>query len=106
MSGTSNDMRDIIEKANQGDERCMLAIEMYAYRVKKYIAAYAAALEGADALVFTAGVGENSWIIRQKVCDGLELGIHLDGLKNREASGTEAVISTRTEGACPCDSCE
>ena len=96
VSGTSNDMRDIIEKANQGDERCMLAIEMYAYRVKKYIAAYAAALEGADALVFTAGVGENSWIIRQKVCDGLEfLGIHLDGLKNREASGTEAVISTQ-----------
>jgi acetate kinase len=96
VSGTSNDMRDIIEKANQGNERCTLAIEMYAYRLKKCIAAYAAALGGPDALVFTAGVGENSWIIRRKICEGLEfLGVHLDGMKNQEVSGTEALISTQ-----------
>ena len=96
VSGTSNDMRDIIEKANQGNERCTLAIEMYAYRLKKCIAAYAAALGGPDALVFTAGVGENSWIIRRKICEGLEfLGVHLDGVRNQEVSGTEALISTQ-----------
>ena len=71
ISGVSNDMREIIENAKQGNKRCQLAMEMFAYQVKKYIGAYAAAMEGIDALVFTAGIGENSPLIRAMICEGL-----------------------------------
>ncbi len=78
-----NDLRDIEDRAIAGDAQANLALDMYAYRIRKYIGAYAAALGRVDALVFTAGVGENSDIIRGRACAGLEnLGIALDAVKN------------------------
>ncbi len=78
-----NDLRDIEERVDAGDADAVLALEMYAYRIRKYIGAYAAVLGRVDALVFTAGVGENSDVVRAKVCDGLgALGISLDPAKN------------------------
>ncbi|MFC2024386.1 acetate/propionate family kinase [Chloroflexota bacterium] len=95
VSGTSNDMREIQEGIRLGDKRCQLAVEMFAYRVKKYIGAYAAALGGIDALVFTAGIGENSPFVRAMICEGLNfLGIELDSNKNNDAKGMDQIIST------------
>jgi acetate kinase len=83
----TNDMREVLQKAEEGDESARLAIEMYAYRVKKYIGAYLAALGGVDALVFTAGVGEHAAPIRELCCQGLQrLGIVFDPEKNRAGS--------------------
>jgi acetate kinase len=94
VSGISNDMREITAEANLGNDRCKLTIEMYTYRVKKYIGAYAAALGGPDALVFTAGIGENSSLIRRMICEGLEfLGIQIDEKRNEEAIGVKQIIS-------------
>jgi len=93
LSGTSSDMRDLIETGGRDDERVELAINIYCYRLTKYIGSYAAALGGLDALVFTAGVVENSPLIRGKVCEGLEfLGIELDKKANAKAIGTEFVV--------------
>ncbi len=95
ISETSNDMRDIIQKAGEGDEQCRLALEAFAYRARKYVGAYAAALGGLDALVFTAGIGENSPLVRQMICENLEfMGITLDESTNKKAAGTETIIST------------
>lgn len=78
-----SDLREIESKAEQGDEICSLALKINAYRVKKYIGAYAAAMNGLDAIVFTAGIGENSTMIRALVCDQMDyLGIGLDPEKN------------------------
>src|SRR5665648_167608 len=86
ITGKYIDRRDVIEAASKGDERAKLAIEMESYRLKKYIGAYTAALGRVDALVFTAGVGELSNIIRAKVLEGLDiLGIKYDSEKNRLA---------------------
>lgn len=86
ITGKYVDRRDVIEAASKGDERAKLAIEMEAYRLKKYIGAYAAALGRVDALIFTAGVGEMSDIIRAKVLEGLDiLGIKYDPEKNKLA---------------------
>lgn len=86
MFGLTNghsDMRDIIESAEKGDENCAFAIEAYVYSLVKTIGAYVAVMGGLDALVFTAGIGENSPLIRQKVCQRLAyLGITLDEMKN------------------------
>ncbi|OQY18885.1 MAG: propionate kinase [Desulfobacteraceae bacterium 4572_35.1] len=83
ITGRYTDRRDVINAAEKGDERCQLALDVEAYRLKKYIGSYAAALGGIDAVVFTAGVGENAGIIRQKAVEGLEfMGIHLDVEKN------------------------
>ncbi|MCD6131486.1 MAG: propionate kinase, partial [Candidatus Hydrothermae bacterium] len=80
------DRRDVEIAAEKGDERAKLAIEMEAYRIKKYIGAYMAALGKVDAIVFTAGVGEKGWIIREKSLEGLDyLGIKLDKERNRNA---------------------
>ncbi len=88
-----NDLRDIEERCAAGDELAELALAMYAYRIKKYIGAYAAALGRVDALVFTAGVGENSDEVRRRVCDGLEnLGIKLDAAKNAGRKKEAAAI--------------
>ncbi len=77
------DLRDIEAKAQAGNPECLLALEMNAYRIKKYIGAYAAAMNGLDALVFTAGIGENSSTIRSLVCTDMEyLGIAMDPTKN------------------------
>jgi len=80
-----NDMRTITELADQGDSRASLALTMFCYRLKKYIGAYIAALGGVDCIVFTGGIGENSAVVRQMSCQGLErLGIDLDAEKNGE----------------------
>jgi acetate kinase len=80
----TNDMREVLERAESGDDRARLAIDMYCYRVKKYIGAYLAALGSVDALVFTAGIGERAAPIRASCCHGLPgLGIVLDPEKNR-----------------------
>ncbi|MEH6681295.1 MAG: acetate kinase [Sediminicola sp.] len=82
-----NDLRDVEAAAAKGDEECLLALEMNAYRIKKYIGAYAAAMNGLDAIVFTAGIGENSSTLRKLVCDRMEyLGIILDADKNVQKS--------------------
>jgi acetate kinase len=84
ITGNFTDRRDVIEGAEKGDERCSLALEIEAYRLKKYIGSYAAAIGGIDAVVFTAGVGEMAWLIREKALEGLEfMGILLDKETNR-----------------------
>ncbi len=95
VSGISSDMRDLEEAAEKGNPRAELALRMYAYKVKKYIGAYAAAMGGLDALVFTAGIGENSPLIREWSCEGLEfLGIEIDDELNRATiRGKEGIIS-------------
>jgi acetate kinase len=87
VSGVSNDMRDVVKAADSGNERARLAVDTFCYRAKKFIGAYIAAMNGADALVFTAGIGENSGPIRAGICDGLDqLGIALDPALNSGAS--------------------
>ncbi len=84
----TNDMREVIEKKDTGDERATLALEMYSYRIKKYIGAYFAVLGKVDALIFTAGIGENSALIREQSCEGLSgLGIEIDSMRNASAEG-------------------
>lgn len=84
ITGQYTDRRDVIEGADNGDERCKLAVEIEGYRLKKYVGSYAAALGGIDAVVFTAGVGEMSWLIREKALEGLEfMGIEIDKEINR-----------------------
>ncbi len=90
-----SDMRDIRKAITAGDNNAALASEMYAYRIKKYIGAYAAVLNGLDAIVFTAGVGENSADIRNRICQNMEwFGIHLDEEKNEELTGPVREINT------------
>lgn len=95
ISGISSDMRDILKEVESGNELAKLALEIYCYRIRKYIGAYAAAMGGLDCIVFTAGVGENSPRVREMSCQGLEfLGIEIDLGKNAEAVRKEKVIST------------
>lgn len=95
ISGVSSDIREVEEAIKQGNERAALALKMYAYRIKKYIGAYTAAMGGVDVVVFTAGVGEHQWDIRQNAAGGLEcLGIKLDKEKNQKNFGEEEIIST------------
>ena len=95
ISGVSSDIREVEEAIKQGNERAALALKMYAYRIKKYIGAYTAAMGGVDVVVFTAGVGEHQWDIRQNAAGGLEcLGIKLDKEKNKKNFGEEEIIST------------
>jgi len=93
-NGVSSDFRDLDNAAANGDEAARLALDKFAYEVRKYIGAYAAALGGLDCLVFTAGVGENSASTRADICKGLEfLGVKLDPEKNK-IRGEECCIST------------
>lgn len=90
ISGKYIDRREILNAMNAGDERARLCFEMECYRLRKYIGAYAAGMGGVDAIVFTAGVGENSFLHRQRICEGLGfLGIQLDDEKNKQAVGGE-----------------
>ncbi len=84
----SNDMREVVERAEQDDKMNRLALEMYAYRIKKYIGAYSAALGRVDAVIFTGGIGENAAKVRELVCEGLNesIGLKLDQVKNRQKS--------------------
>lgn len=93
LSGISSDFRDIEEAAKDGNERAQLALEIFAYTVRKFIGSYAAAMGGVDAIVFTAGLGENSIAMRDKICLGLEfLGTRIDPVKNN-VRGKAAEIS-------------
>ncbi len=95
ISGLSSDFRDLEEAAKRGDERSQLAIDVFAYKVKKYIGGYVAAMGGVDAIVFTAGLGENSPFMRDKICNGLEyLGTRIDSELNK-VRGKEREISVR-----------
>jgi len=83
LSGISNDLREIEDRAEQGDERARLAINVFAHRARKYIGAYAATMGGVDAIVFTAGIGQNSSTMRGRILQRLEfLGLHLDDYRN------------------------
>lgn len=93
VSGVSNDLKVVEEAALQGNSRARLAIDIFTYRAKKYIGAYAAAMGGVDLIAFTGGVGENSSMVREKICAGLEfLGIELDLKQNSNLCG-EGLIS-------------
>jgi len=92
-----NDMREIEQQAASGAERALLALDMFCYRIKKYIGAYRAIIGRLDAIVFTGGIGENSVIVRSKVCSGLEhMGISLDEKRNAAVSGNVAEIQTES----------
>ena len=94
FSGVSSDFRDVEEAADAGNVRCQYALEAFKYQVAKIIGSYVAAMNGVDAIVFTAGVGENSATTRQGVCDYLGyLGITIDAEANGKR-GEEIVIST------------
>ena len=95
VSGVSADMRDIEKAIGEGNERAKLAMDMYQYKIKKYVGSYAAALQGVDVLVFTGGVGENHTSTREVVCEGLEfMGIELDLELNAKSRAKEIVLST------------
>ena len=94
ITGVSSDMREIEKAAEQGNERALLGLKMFRYRIKKYIGAYAAALGGLDLLIFTGGIGENDPITREECCSGMEyMGIEFDNQKNKGVRGKELVIS-------------
>jgi len=93
VSGISSDFRDVEEAAKNGNERAETAVELFNYRVKKYIGAYSAAMSGVDVIVFTAGIGENSISARNEILAGLEyLGIEIDENRNN-CRGQEQIIS-------------
>lgn len=102
ISGLTSDMRELLAEAHEeNDRRAMLAIDIFCYRARKYIGAYLATMNGADAVVFTGGIGENSWEVRARICDGLQwIGIELDaGLNRQHSGGREGLISK--EGSRP-----
>jgi len=100
LSGLSNDMRTLLEAEEKGNERARLAIDVFCYRLRKYIGAYAAALGGVDAIAFAGGIGENSPAVRERTLRGLEgLGLKIDPQRNNEAKGKEEEISPDGAGA-------
>lgn len=95
ITGISSDMREIQSAADNGNERAILALDMYNSRIKKFVGQYAAAMEGVDLLVFTGGVGENEYTLREYVCKGMEfMGIEVDYELNKSVRGSDTVIST------------
>ena len=95
VSGISSDMRDIENAIAEGNERAKLALNIYEYRIKKYIGSYIAALNGVDVLVFTGGVGENQTGTREYVCNGLSfMGVKIDNELNARTRGKEMLLST------------
>ena len=97
ISGVSSDFRDLIAGAESGNERCALALDMFAYQTKKFVGSYAAAMGGLDCIVFTAGIGENTPTVRADVCHGLEfLGVKFDDKANdTKNDGSIRVISAK-----------
>jgi acetate kinase len=95
VSGLTNDMRELqAELHEHEDRRVRLAIEIFCYRARKYVGAFLAAMGGADAIVFTGGIGENSPEVRARICANMEwAGLQLDERKNRDTVGREGVIS-------------
>ena len=96
ISGLTNDMRELqSELMEHDDRRVRLAVEIFCYRARKYIGAYLAAMGGADAVVFTGGIGENSTDVRARICAGMEwAGLQLNAEKNEETVGREGKISS------------
>ena len=95
ITGNSQDMRDVRAGRDAGDERCTYAFNMFAHRVKKYIGAYAAIMNGMDVLVMTGGIGENAWFMRDAILENMEFfGIKIDKKLNETIMGDAAVIST------------
>ncbi len=93
--GGKQDMRDVRAGKEEGDERCTYAFNMFAHRVKKYIGAYIAVMNGADVIVMTGGIGENAWFMREAILENMEgLGIEFDAAINKEIIGDAGVIST------------
>ena len=100
MSGLSNDMRDIVRASEQGNERARLGLEVFVYRLQKYIGAYMAVLGNVDAVVFTGGIGENSWRVRQLVLEDLDrLGLILDTQANKTVPAGEAGEVSKPDSA-------
>jgi len=100
ISGISNDLREVQKWVVKGNQRAKLALEVFPYRIKKYIGAYSAVLGGLDALIFSAGIGENEANIRDEICQRLEfLGVYLDKNKNRARSKASRFISTESSPA-------
>lgn len=94
ISGVGSDMRDIEAEAEKGNQRAQYSLDMFAYKVKKYIGAYAASLGGVDLIIFTGGIGENARNIRYDVCKDLAfLGVDFDEKKNEEIIGTDAILT-------------
>jgi len=94
LSGVSSDMRDIETAAAEGNHRAKISLDIYHYRIKKYLGSYAAAMGGVDVVIFTGGVGENACETREEICEGLEfMGIEFDVAKNTNLRGKEAIIS-------------
>ncbi len=95
ITGNSQDMRDVRAGRDAGDERCTYAFNMFSHRVKKYIGAYAAIMNGMDVLVMTGGIGENAWFMREAILENMEfLGIKIDKKLNESIMGDAAIIST------------
>ncbi|HEX8294251.1 MAG TPA: acetate kinase [Pyrinomonadaceae bacterium] len=99
ISGLTNDMRELLDESREsGDRRAGLAVEIFCYRVRKYVGAYLAALGGADALVFTGGIGENSAEVRERVCEGLGwMGVELDREANRATTARREGLISRAD---------
>jgi len=96
ISGLTNDMRVLLEEmTDHGDRRARLAIEVFCYRARKYIGAFLASMGGADAIIFTGGIGENSPDIRRRISEDLEwVGLRLDDPRNKQMVGSEGQITT------------
>jgi acetate kinase len=95
VSGVSNDLRDLFTERAKGHEQAELAVELFCYRLKKYIAAYLGVLGGAEAIAFAGGIGEHSPEIREKACQGLDfMGLTIDAERNKTENGREGLIST------------
>lgn len=95
ISGASNDVRNLVELAEEGHERAKLAIDVFCYRIKKYIGAYAAVLGSVDAVIFTGGIGENAVYLRSQICSDLnQIGIEIDPAMNSQTTATETEISS------------
>jgi len=100
ISGKSSDLREVLDGMQEGDDRCRLAVEMVAYNIKKYVGGYVAALDGIDALCFTGGIGENSALIREIVCSGLDgMGLNLDPRRNNKRSQDPRDIATNSSAS-------
>ena len=96
VSGFSSDLRDIENEAQEGNERAQLALDVFANRIHKYIGSYASRMYGVDAIIFTAGIGENSDVIRENVLKGLEfMGVYWDPALNK-VRGEDDLLTTRT----------
>jgi acetate kinase len=94
ISGVSNDMRTLLKQAEKGNTSCQNAIDVFCWRLKKYIAAYVGILNGCDGIVFTAGIGENVPLVREKSLEGMDyLGIRLEPGRNSSMVGKEGLIS-------------